>query len=564
MSGPESDVGEFTPTQISPEVGRAVEERLRAWQAAGAGRAVWSKDPRFWPRAAADSVRTRLGWLDLPTSMGRELPEYEALAAEAHEDGFAEAVLLGMGGSSLAPQVFAATFAPRAASLHLRVLDSTHPGAVGAMRAAIDLDHTLFVVSSKSGTTLEPNSFLAYFWDLVAKTSPHPERQFVAITDPGTALARLAEDRTFRRCFLADPNVGGRYSALSAFGLLPAALVGVDLAKLLGSARAMADACGPEVPVDENPGFRLGALLGELATAGRDNVTLVTTPTFAAFPAWAEQLIAESTGKSGTGIVPVAGEVGLDESPARSDLVLASLELQSESAADGTTGTSGIGSEGAPRLRTRVADPVDLGAELFRWEFAVAAAGAVLGIDPFDQPDVEIAKDLARQAMARPAGRAPDAYGVSVADDPVPLRDALRSWAKAARPGCYVAIQAYLRPDEPNEEALGGVRLGLHAWLGLATTLGFGPRFLHSTGQLHKGGPPSGLFLQIVDSPREDIAVPGAKYTFGEIIRAQAKGDATVLTQRGRPILTVNVGAEPLVGLGRLGEAVAGAGDPSP
>jgi transaldolase/glucose-6-phosphate isomerase len=384
----------------------------------------------------------------------------------------------------------------------------------------------------------------------------HPERQFVAITDPGTPLATLAAQRKFRRCVLADPEVGGRYSALTAFGLVPAALIGVDLPGLLASARAMAMACGPDVSAEEHPGLRLGALLGELARAGRDKVTFETSPTLDAFPAWAEQLIAESTGKSGTGIVPVAGEVDACRPPFRADLVLAYLGLAAESQDEEAVALRAAIDAGAPALWTETDDPLQLGGEFFRWEFGVALSGAVLGIDPFDQPDVEIAKELARQAMEHAGSGGTATPGVR-SDDASTLRRSVGSWASGARTGDYVAIQAYLEPSEPNTEALQGVRVALHRALGLATTLGFGPRFLHSTGQLHKGGPPTGLYVQVVDEPREDLPLPGSRTSFGAMIRAQAVGDASALARVHRRVLTVNVGVDPVVGLGALAGAIA-------
>jgi transaldolase/glucose-6-phosphate isomerase len=533
--------------------------RLAAWSASNASARVWAKDASFWPGASADSVASRLGWLGLPEAMTSHLDELARFAEEVRAAGFRTVVLLGMGGSSLAPQVYASTFAAMAGYPTLKVLDSTHPEAVRSLRDSLDLPTTLFVVSSKSGTTLEPNAFFQFFWDALAGAHPSPGDRFVAITDPGTPLERLARDRVFRRCFLAAPNVGGRYSALSDFGLLPAALIGVDVRGVLDRAVRMAEACGPAVDAGKNPGLRLGAALGELAKAGRDKVTFVASPALASFPSWAEQLIAESTGKHGTGIVPVADEVRPLDPRLGRDRTVVYLRLRSESDPTIETGLAEVERAGTPVVCYELADRTDLGRELFRWEFGVASAGAVLGIDPFDQPDVELAKELARSAMrAAPGAGSPALPDRVPTDDRPALAAALRRWTGLARPGDYVAIQAFLAPDAANAAALRRLRSALRDRLGLSTTLGFGPRFLHSTGQLHKGGPASGLFLQIVDRPTHDLEVPGAGYTFGQVIRAQALGDAAALRQNGRRLLIVDVGSAPAGGLGAIAEALEG------
>ncbi|MGI0140490.1 MAG: bifunctional transaldolase/phosoglucose isomerase [Thermoplasmata archaeon] len=539
--------------------GASVTARLQAWEAASAGRRIWRKDPTFWPRADPKSVETRLGWLSLPEGMHGESAEFEEFAREIRDAGFVHIALLGMGGSSLAAQVYASTFGRRAGFPELRGLDSTHPDAVRAFLGALDLPHTLFVVSSKSGTTLEPNSFFRFFHEQVRGTRPDPGAQFIAITDPGTPLEALAHQQGFRRCFLATPDVGGRYSALTAFGLVPAALIGVDIGGVLDRAWRMAEGCASVVAVSANPGLELGATLGELGRAGRDKVTIVTSPGLAEFPAWAEQLIAESTGKSGTGIVPIAGEVRPFDPALGHDRVAVLLRLASEPVPVLEAALRALADAGEPTIHIELSDPLDIGQEFFRWEMGVASAGAVLGIDPFDQPDVEIAKELARRAMGSSAGSASTEAPVPSSVSSVhALGEALRRWMGFAGPGDYVAIQAYLAPTVATQKGLDAVRAALRAKLGLSTTLGFGPRFLHSTGQLHKGGPATGLFFQLIDHPSADLAVPESGSTFGRIIRAQAVGDAAALRAKGRRVLTVDLERDASAGLALVRQVIDG------
>ncbi len=530
----------------------AVDRRLASWTETAVARRVWERDPTVWPAAPPADVRDRLGWLDAPARARADREAYVALRESAREDGIETVVLLGMGGSSLAAQVFGTAFDRPPGAPDLRVLDSTHPDRVRAVRLGLALGRTLFLVASKSGTTLEPNAMLAYFWQEVAAAGVAPGRQFVAITDPGTPLERLGRERAFRAVIPGAPDVGGRYSALTAFGLVPAALLGVDLDRLLDRAETMVRDCGPERPPADHPGLRLGAFLGELGLAGRDKVVLAASPRFCAFPDWAEQLLAESTGKRGTGLVPVPAEVRPLDPPRGAD-----DRVWIEIAGTGEPPIFPAGPGTPPHRRFSLDDPYDLGAEFFRWEFATAMAGAVLGIDPFDQPDVELAKELARRRMG--AGKArtpPPPASPSAGPDGIPA--ALAGWMAAARGGDYLAIQAYLDPAPAIAEGLAALRGALRERLRLPTTLGFGPRFLHSTGQLHKGGPPSGLFLQLVDSPRHDVAVPGATYSFGEIVRAQAEGDAEALRRRDRRLLVLELGVDPVAGLRRVTEAVRG------
>ncbi|MFL6195350.1 MAG: hypothetical protein ACJ75H_14330 [Thermoanaerobaculia bacterium] len=536
-----------------------IDARLARWEQEGFGRRMWEKDYRLWSPRPIPELTDRLGWLDLPASMAAEVDRLEQLGREAAREGIREAVVLGMGGSSLAPEVFAHTFGPAAGHPAVSVLDSTHPDAVRALAERLDLSKTWFVVSSKSGTTTEMLSFFYYFWDRLAAAGDARGRHFLAVTDPGTPLQKLAGERGFRAVVNAPPDVGGRYSALTPFGLVPAALLGLDLGRLLAGGRSMAEACGPTVPAASSPGLRLGAALGELALAGRDKVTFVTSPGLASFPEWIEQLIAESTGKivlaggEHRGIVPVAGEpLGPPEAYGE-DRVFAALLLKGDEDGGVEERFAALEAAGHPVIRLTMDDAYDLGGEMFRWEVATAAAGAVLELNPFDQPDVQLAKELSGKAMKAAASGAPRVSGPEVGtEDPVALAAALAGWVRKAKPGDYLGIHAYLAPTPRTSEILRNLQAGLHGKTRLAVTLGYGPRFLHSTGQLHKGGPDECRFLQLVDSPVEDVAVPETAYTFGTLIHAQADGDRQALEQRGREVLRLQLGADDEQGLYRL------------
>jgi transaldolase/glucose-6-phosphate isomerase len=533
---------------------KSFERRIADWSVQGFARALWAKDYRLWSPQPVPEISNRMGWLSLPESMQSQAGDISSFADRVRDEGFRHVVLLGMGGSSLAPDLFQIAFGNAPSRPELIVLDSTHPGAVRSVEARIDLARTLFVVSSKSGTTLEPLSFFHYFWKRVGEKNPKPGQQFVAITDPATPLETLAREREFRRAFLATPDVGGRYSALTVFGLVPAALIGVDINELLDRASAMAQACGASVHSSQNPALLLGAALGELALAGRDKVTFLTSPALDSFAAWAEQLIAESTGKDGKGIVPIAGEPPGPPEAYGVDRVFVRLHLGSESTEERNPLFAALPPAGAPSIEIHLSDMLDLAQEFFCWEIAIAAAGAVLGIHPFNQPDVEMAKDLARKAMAQGAA-SPAAVRTVPASDSGALLPALREWMSGAAPGRYAAIQAYLAPANETTAHLQELRVLIRNRAKLATTLGYGPRFLHSTGQLHKGGPNSGLFLQLVDEPAADLAVPETDFTFGSLIRAQALGDYQALTQRGRRVLRVNLGGDVSGGLANIRRA---------
>ena len=508
----------------------AIDARLASWNESGFGARLWDRDPTLWFDPPRDEIANRLGWLT-PGS-GEGLASIESFAAEAVAGGVTDVVLLGMGGSSLAPEVFASVFSD-AGGPTLTVLDSTHPDSVRRVADAVDPTTTLFIVASKSGGTLETLSFFRYMWSRVSDVVEDPGSRFVAITDPGSSLAELAKERGFRAVFLAPPDVGGRFSALIEFGLVPAALIGVDVARLLAATDTAAFACGPDVPADQNPALRLGATLGEFALAGRDKLVFEPQPQFGAFPAWIEQLIAESLGKDGRGILPVA-----DGSP--------------PPAADRlpfVIGIDGVESSQLPSVTMTLGDAYDLGAAMYILEMATAAAGAVIGVHPFDQPDVQLAKSLAHAAMTDGIeGYDVDEWPLD-SDETV---DRLKNLLSTARPGGYVAVQAYLQPTSVTIQRLDTIADAIADGTGAVVTIGIGPRFLHSTGQFHKGGPHGGVFLQIVDHPANDLDVPETEFTFGELIAAQSFGDQAALKDRGRPVGMVSLGDGGAADLPRL------------
>jgi transaldolase/glucose-6-phosphate isomerase len=561
---------------------RAVERRLARWGEERFAERLWAKDPTLWAPDPGEcgppfppELENRLGWLDLPRTDPGEL---SAFAEEVRRDGLRHAVLLGMGGSSLAPEVLHGVLGARPGYPELTVLDSTHPEAVRAVRQ--DLEATggparaLFLVASKSGTTVETLSLFRYFWEEVAAATPEPGACFAAVTDPGTPLADLAGERRFRRVFLAPPDVGGRYSALSVFGLAPAAVGGLDLGRLL--ARIDPNA-GPtaggglrerlRAPAPENPGLRLAAVLAEAAlTAGRDKLTFLAAPALAQLPSWIEQLVAESLGKDGRGIVPVADEPVQAAGAYGPDRLFVSLELgeggYEDEAGRLAESLEALAAAGHPVVRIGLPDRHDLGGAMLLWEVATAAAGAALGVHPFDQPDVELAKRRAKEAMAGEGDAAAGVEEVPVHDGER-LRRAVAEWlgdAGAASDGDegglpYVALQVFLPPTPEIDQDLRELRLLVADRRRLATTAGYGPRFLHSTGQLHKGGPAAGLFLQLVDDPAAEVPVPGAGHGFGELIRAQAVGDYRALVEAGRRVLRVQLGRDRATGLARLQKA---------
>jgi transaldolase / glucose-6-phosphate isomerase len=442
---------------------------------------IWERDSTVW--TGADEAKW-LGWLDEPRRMRERIAELVEVAHSVAAEGLDAVVLLGMGGSSLAPEVLRRTFGVET----FHVLDTTHPQAIRALEASIDLERTLFVSASKSGSTLETRSHTDYFWEKSGKRGA----SFVAITDPGSELERTAAERGFRHVFPGEPTIGGRYSALSPFGIVPAALMGIDVERLLANADEMTELCRRD---DGNPGYELGRSFGVGWQEGCDKICIAETD--GSFGLWAEQLIAESTGKQGKGLVPAPGE-----SP------------------------DGPDRQGAT---PQIADPYSLGGEFFRWEFAVAVAGTYLEINPFDQPDVQAAKDKTNEVLA-------------TGDEPeVEPEGSIESLLAQAKEGDYVCVQAFIQPSEENDRRIGDLVLDLRRRSGLVVTHGYGPRYLHSTGQLHKGGPNTGLFLQVVDDPGEEIPIPGRPFGFRRLIRAQAAGDYASLKERGRRVARIHL-----------------------
>ncbi|HED03371.1 MAG TPA: bifunctional transaldolase/phosoglucose isomerase [Candidatus Fraserbacteria bacterium] len=540
---------------------------------------IWAHDYTVWKPEPAE-ISNRLGWLNIAQAMAAQLPRLEQLARAVHQAGYGQALLLGMGGSSLAPELFSQVFGPEARArrdaprLDLAVLDSTDPGAILDQAERLDLKKTLFIVSTKSGTTIETLSFFKFFYNRVAEVLG-PDRageHFIAITDPGSPLIELAERYKFREIFLNDPNIGGRYSALSYFGLVPAALVGVELEKLLD--RALTAACNCEAcncPIEgDNAGARLGVALGALDKSGRDKLTLIASPPIAAYGAWAEQLIAESTGKEGQGILPVADEPLGAPDVYGDDRLFVYLRLEGDETYDAVV--SALIQAGQPVLRLNLRDLYDLGGQFFLWEMATAVAGHILGINPFDQPNVEAAKVLARQMVAtyQEKGTLPtltpalQAGEISVYTDMRVdnLQDALSTFLERAKPGDYIALQAYLQPTEETSAALQRLRTQLRDRLKLATTVGYGPRFLHSTGQLHKGDGGRGLFIQIVSQSPQDLPIPdeagssSSSLSFGLLKAAQSLGDRQALLDAGRRVIRFELGQDIIGGLKRLEEAI--------
>ncbi len=535
---------------------KQVDERLKLWKKQNFSRRMWAKDPTLWFSKPQPEITDRLGWLVLPEMMHDNLEELSSFAEQIKDEGISHVVLLGMGGSSLAPDVFQKTFGNAPGYPGLLVLDSTHPSAVLSVEDKLDLNRTLFIVSSKSGTTLETLSLFRYFWNKVGLNTDNSGKHFVAITDPGTPLMKLAQERSFRRIFEASSDVGGRYSAFTYFGMVPAALIGMDIHKLLDRAWTASENCAFCISEDKAAGIILGASLGEVSR-DRNKLTFIASDSIKSFPDWLEQLIAESTGKDDKGIMPVAGEPLASVSEYGQDRFFVFLTLTGESDSELEDRMNALKQAGHPFVRIELSDKFDLGREIFSWEVAVASAGSVLGIHPFNQPDVQLAKDFTKKAMEKIGKEKEESDEETWSlDEPEGLAQALKDWLVQAKPGDYIALQAYFPPSEETTEALQDIRLVLLKQTRLATTFGYGPRFLHSTGQLHKGGPNNGLFLQIVDDPNIDLPVPETDYDFKNLIKAQAVGDYRALKQRGRRILRVNLKSNVSNGLEKLSESI--------
>jgi glucose-6-phosphate isomerase len=523
---------------------------------------LWTDDP-----AVAATIAQRLGWLDAPIDFADNTPSLEGFGDATVDTGFATAIVAGMGGSSLAPDVLHRTFGSIEGYLDLRILDSTDPAAVTAVLDDLDPLQTLLIVASKSGTTVEPNAFLAAEWDRAEEALEGIKHHVydkvgdlvVAITDPGKSLEAIPHHDEFREVFLNPPDVGGRYSALTYVGLVPASLIGLDLDALLASGAAMLGGCREPDPA-ANPAVSLGIAIGTLAKAGRDKLTFLPDDDIASFGAWAEQLIAESTGKHGVGIVPVDLEpLGAVEAYG-DDRVFVRLALDGGTDGGRSALADALEASGHPVIRITITDPIDLGGEFVRWEVATAMAGIVLGIDPFDQPNVEEAKQLTRDVLeVASKGRPPTTAVESVAAEDPALPERLAAQLARRAPSAYLALQAFIAPTEGRDAAMARIRARMRDATRNATTAGYGPRFLHSTGQLHKGGAPIGWFLQLTADHPADRPIPGWPYTFGQLIHAQADGDFAAIAAHDLPIVRVHLGADPDAGLAVLERAVEAA-----
>jgi len=554
---------------------------------------LFARDVRLWTSDSrvGEAIAERLGWLDAPGHFADRIAGLEGFGDAVVDEGYTTAVVAGMGGSSLAPDVLRRTFGSLEGYLELRILDSTDPAYVSATLDDLDPLRTLVIIASKSGTTTEPNAFLAYAWkraETALDAVPHhryegPGAYFAGITDPGRSAEVIPHHDDFREVFINPPDIGGRYSALTYVGLVPASLIGIDLDALLASASAMLGACREPDP-ELNPGISLGLAIGTLAKAGRDKLTFLADDEIGAFGAWAEQLIAESTGKHGVGIVPVDLEpIGAVEAYG-TDRAFVRISLAGTPGGARAALASALEEAGHPVIRIELADPIDLGAEFVRWEVATAIAGAVLRIDPFDQPNVEEAKELTRdllEAVGR-GGRGADDAAATAANEPIATGEGLTLHGDAAlrltsgegdvvgelarhlarhRPNAYLSLQAFIAPTAERDAAFARIRTLLRDRTGRATTAGYGPRFLHSTGQLHKGGAPTGWFLQLTADHEFDLEIPGWPYTFGQLIDAQAAGDFAAIESHDLPILRVHLGADPDAGLAALERTLAAALD---
>jgi transaldolase/glucose-6-phosphate isomerase len=558
----------------------AVNDSLAEWRAQGKVRRLWGRDGSLW--TGKDEAHW-LGWLGVTNDQLAHIERFTYLADLARDAGFSHVLLLGMGGSSLGPEVVKMTFGKITGFPELHVLDSTDPAQVKTFENKVDLKNTLFIVSSKSGSTLEPSIFKQYFFDRLSQVVgvQGAGRRFVAITDPGSKLQQLAESDGFRHVFFGWPEIGGRYSVLSDFGLVPAALMGVDVAKLLDRTEAMVSACMPSVPVGENPGVVLGAILGVAARDfGRDKVTIIAAPGLYDLGGWLEQLLAESTGKDGTGLIPIDREELGTPDVYGDDRLFVYLSLRSAPDLVQERAVAELERVNHPVVRIGVDDPYDLGEEFFRWEFATAVAGSILGIHPFDQPDVEASKNVTRRLTAEY-----ERTGALPAEPPIFTGDGIKLFtdemnATALRgvlngeptlagyltahlnrlgTGDYFALLAYIEMNDAHERALQAIRVAVRDARRVATCVEFGPRFLHSTGQAYKGGPNTGVFLQITCDDAVDVPVPGQKYTFGVVKAAQARGDFQVLVERNRRALRVHLGSDVAAGLGTLQRAIRAA-----
>jgi glucose-6-phosphate isomerase len=563
-------------TSLPENLSAAVKTTLADWQSGGKMQRLWQRDATLW--TGSDEANW-LGWLDVVDEQIADHDHLQKIAKEVQQRVFQHVLLLGMGGSSLCPEVLRTTFGRITHFPNLHVLDSTDPAQVKAFEHLIDIPKTLFIVSTKSGSTLEPNIFKQYFFERtkqavgVARVGSH----FLAITDPGSRMQQVGEADRFLHVFFGRPSIGGRYSALSNFGMVPAAIMGMDTRRFLDCAAQMAQACGPDVAVEDNPGAVLGIILGTAANAGRDKVTIITSPGIYDFGAWLEQLLAESTGKNGKGIIPVDRERLAAPEVYGDDRVFVYVRLESGSDADQDAKVAALERAGHPVVPIPMSSVYGLGAEFFRWEIATAVAGSILGINPFNQPDVEASKVATRSLTSEyeKTGALPaekpilEDSGIKLFTDEKnaaelgkaagsdnSLAGYLKVHLARIKAGDYFAVLGYIQMNPEHEQCLQAVRHAVRDKKRVATCLGFGPRFLHSTGQAYKGGPNSGVFLQVTCDDPVALPVPGQKYTFGVVKAAQARGDFQVLAERGRRTLRVHLESNLKAGLATLQAAV--------
>jgi transaldolase/glucose-6-phosphate isomerase len=563
---------EFLPGQLAGEMIGAIKQA----EDDNVAKRIWRKDGSLWKEDEAHQkiIKNSLGWLVLPDEMiavADELIEFSELIRGRN---YRHVMVCGMGGSSLCPEVLAQTFGPQPGYPELLVLDSTDPDVLAAYENRIEIERCLFVIASKSGTTTEPNVFYKFWYDQLGKRSPNPAENFIAITDPGSLLVERAAELGFQRVFLNQADIGGRYSALSYFGMVPAALMGIDLKKLLDRAKQMAQACAAVMPAAANPAVQLGTFIGGCARAGRDKLTLVTDEKIASLGLWIEQLIAESTGKEGKGILSVAGEPLGGPAVYGQDRVFVSLSIGT-SIQGMKSKLDALTAAGHPAAHRQLTDLYDLGAEFFLWEFATACAGWRLGINPFDQPNVQESKDATKELLSTfvNQGSLPEQTPL-VAENELTIfaeghtrealpatsvSDALRGHLAMVKQGDYIALLNYIEETPAIEARLQEIRTLLRDTTKCATTTGYGPRFLHSTGQMHKGGPDTGVFFQITAKDAHDFPVPGEPHSFSILKQAQALGDFRSLVAHGRRALRVDLGADVLAGLQRLHELIAAA-----
>jgi len=559
--------------KLPKQLQAAVSDSLADWKNNNKVARLWQKDASLWTNTDENKW---LGWLAITEQQLANLATLQQFAAEVKKAKFKHVLLLGMGGSSLCPEVLRMTFGRIAGFPELHVLDSTDPVQIRTIEKKLDLKKTLCIVSSKSGSTLEPNIFKQYFFERVRKAVGEKVvgSRFIAVTDPGSKMQQVAETDKFWKIFAGDPSIGGRYSALSNFGMVPAAAMGMDLPKFLKITEEIVKACGPSSAADKNPGVVLGTILGVAANHGRDKITIIASPGIFDLGAWLEQLIAESTGKIGKGIIPVDREKLAKPAVYGNDRVFAYLRLANKPNSAQDAAVASIEKAGHPVIRITLPNVYTLGQEFFRWEIATAVAGSIIGINAFNQPDVEASKietkKLTSQYESTGSLPAESPFFVSkeaklFADEKnaaeltggKTLADVLKTHLSRIRTSDYFAVLGYIPMNAENEKALQAIRHSVRDAKKVATCLGFGPRFLHSTGQAYKGGPNSGVFLQITCDDATDLAVPGQKYTFGVVKAAQARGDFAVLAERGRRALRVHLGKNLQSGLGTLAKAVS-------